>query len=99
VIGVGTKRLSECFRAGERLELLERLERLEQAPLVKRWNHWNRLLSGVFNAMEGLTPQVKRKILSDNPRRFYGDLKHHSLEVADQIFEFATYWSSQHCLR
>ncbi|HEY2990841.1 MAG TPA: amidohydrolase family protein, partial [Candidatus Binatia bacterium] len=25
-----------------------------------------------FKAMEGLTPQVKRKILSDNPRRFYG---------------------------
>ena len=23
-------------------------------------------------AMEGLDPQVKRKILSDNPRRFYG---------------------------
>jgi predicted TIM-barrel fold metal-dependent hydrolase len=25
-----------------------------------------------FKAMEGLNPQVKRKILSDNPRRFYG---------------------------
>jgi predicted TIM-barrel fold metal-dependent hydrolase len=25
-----------------------------------------------FKAMEGLDPQVKRKILSDNPRRFYG---------------------------
>ena len=25
-----------------------------------------------FKAMEGLSPQVKRKILSDNPRRFYG---------------------------
>jgi hypothetical protein len=25
-----------------------------------------------FQAMEGLNPQVKRKILSDNPRRFYG---------------------------
>ena len=36
------------------------------------WNHWNRLFSGVFKAMEGLGPQVKRKILSDNPRRFYG---------------------------
>ena len=36
------------------------------------WNHWNRLLLGVFKAMEGLNPQVKRKILSDNPRRFYG---------------------------
>jgi len=24
-----------------------------------------------FKAMEGLNPQVKRKILSDNPRRFY----------------------------
>ena len=36
------------------------------------WNHWNRLLLVVFKAMEGLDPQVKRKILSDNPRRFYG---------------------------
>jgi hypothetical protein len=27
---------------------------------------------GVFKAMEGLNPQVKRKILSANPRRFYG---------------------------
>ena len=25
-----------------------------------------------FKAMEGLNPEVKRKILSDNPRRFYG---------------------------
>ena len=25
-----------------------------------------------FKAMEGLSPQVKRIILSDNPRRFYG---------------------------
>jgi predicted TIM-barrel fold metal-dependent hydrolase len=25
-----------------------------------------------FKAMEGLDPQIKRKILSDNPRRFYG---------------------------
>ena len=25
-----------------------------------------------FKAMEGLNPQVKRKILSNNPRRFYG---------------------------
>ena len=25
-----------------------------------------------FKAMAGLNPQVKRKILSDNPRRFYG---------------------------
>jgi predicted TIM-barrel fold metal-dependent hydrolase len=25
-----------------------------------------------FKAMEGLNPQVKRKILSDNPRRLYG---------------------------
>jgi hypothetical protein len=25
-----------------------------------------------FQAMEGLGPQVKKKILSDNPRRFYG---------------------------
>jgi hypothetical protein len=25
-----------------------------------------------FKAREGLNPQVKRKILSDNPRRFYG---------------------------
>jgi len=38
------------------LELLERLERLEQASL-----------SGVFNAMEWLDPQVKREILSDIP--------------------------------
>jgi hypothetical protein len=30
-----------------------------------------------FKAMEGLNPQVKRKILSDNPRRW--DLKHHRL--------------------
>jgi hypothetical protein len=36
------------------------------------WNHWNRFLSDVFKAMEGLDPQVKRKILSDNARRFYG---------------------------
>jgi predicted TIM-barrel fold metal-dependent hydrolase len=36
------------------------------------WNHWNRLLSGVFKAMEGLDPQVKRKILSDNARRLSG---------------------------
>jgi hypothetical protein len=36
------------------------------------WNHWNWLLSTVFQAMEGLNPQAKRKILSDNPRRFYG---------------------------
>jgi hypothetical protein len=35
------------------------------------WNHWTRLLLGVFKAIEGLNPQVKRKILSDNPRRFY----------------------------
>ena len=58
--------LSECFRTGEifaskQLELLERLERLEQAPLRCG-----------FKAMEGLNAQVKRKILSDNPRRFYG---------------------------
>jgi hypothetical protein len=25
-----------------------------------------------FKAMEGLDPHVKRKILSDNPKRFYG---------------------------
>jgi predicted TIM-barrel fold metal-dependent hydrolase len=25
-----------------------------------------------FKAMEGPDPEVKRKILSDNPRRFYG---------------------------
>jgi len=25
-----------------------------------------------FKAMDGIDPQVKRKILSDNPRRFYG---------------------------
>ena len=25
-----------------------------------------------FKAMEGLNPRVKQKILSDNPRRFYG---------------------------
>ena len=59
-------RLSECFvvlersSASKQLELLERLEPLEQASLA------------VFKAMEGLNPQVKRKILSDNPRRFYG---------------------------
>jgi len=34
------------------------------------WNHWNRLLLGAFKAMEGLNPQVKRKVLSNNPRRF-----------------------------
>jgi hypothetical protein len=26
----------------------------------------------VFKTMEGVNPQVKQKILSDNPRRFYG---------------------------
>jgi hypothetical protein len=46
------------------MELLKRLEPLEQASLV-----------GMFKAMEGLDPQVKCKILSDNPRRFYLDLK------------------------
>jgi hypothetical protein len=35
-------------------------------------NHWNRLFLGVFKAMERLDPQVKRKIFSDNPRRFHG---------------------------
>jgi predicted TIM-barrel fold metal-dependent hydrolase len=31
-------------------------------------------LNGIsrFKAIAGLNPQVKRKILSDNPRRFYG---------------------------
>jgi hypothetical protein len=33
VLGASTKRLSECFRAGKRLERLERLKRLEQASL------------------------------------------------------------------
>ena len=45
--------------------------------------------------MEDLNPQVKRKIRSDNPRRFYG---HHSLtkrhqclwEATEQVFRFAT---------
>jgi hypothetical protein len=35
VLGADTKRLSECFRAVERLELLERLKRLEQASLAR----------------------------------------------------------------
>jgi hypothetical protein len=39
------------------------------------WNHWNGLLLDVFKAMAGLNPQVKQKIISDNPRRFYLDLK------------------------
>ena len=60
-------------RPRKQLELLERLKRLEQDfSQSNGWNHWNRLLLGVFKAMEGLNPQVKRKILSDNPRRFYG---------------------------
>jgi hypothetical protein len=36
--------------------------------------------------MEGLNPQVKRKILSDNPGRFYRILKHHSLPKGHYSF-------------
>ena len=54
---------SECFPCrrdlpvSKQLELLERLEPLEQASLR-------------FKTMEDLNPQIKKKILSDNPRRF-----------------------------
>jgi hypothetical protein len=39
----GIKSSLERFRARQ-LEQLERLKRLERAPVVERWNHWNRLL-------------------------------------------------------
>jgi hypothetical protein len=52
----------------KQLELLERLGPLEQASSsLCELNAISR-----FKAMEGLNPQVKLKILSDNPRRFYG---------------------------
>jgi hypothetical protein len=63
--------LSACFRAGKRLEPLERLERLEQAPLVEQLEPLEQASLRCVQAMEGLGPQVKRKILSDNPRRFH----------------------------
>jgi len=54
--------------------------------------------------MEGLNPQVKRKILSDNPRRFYLDLNHPSLlkryyfswDRLNRVFRFAIYRSSHY---
>jgi hypothetical protein len=58
----------------KRLELLERLERLAQASLRCVQSEW------------GLNLQVKRKILSDNPRRFYKNLKHHSLPQKNYFF-------------
>jgi hypothetical protein len=66
MLGAGTKSLSECFRAGEIFSPRNNWN------YWNGWNHWNRLLSGVFQAMNGLDRQLKRKFLSDNPRRFYG---------------------------
>jgi hypothetical protein len=57
-------------RTGERLELLERLTRLEQASLVERGTIGTGF-SSVCSKRDELDPQVKRKIFSDNPRRFY----------------------------
>jgi hypothetical protein len=51
----------------EQAPLVERLERLEQTPLVKRLEPFERLLSGVFKAMESLDPQVKRKFFPTTP--------------------------------
>jgi hypothetical protein len=91
-------RLSKCFRSGEifgleTLELLERLERLEQASLR------------CVQAMEDLNPQVKRKILSDYPKRFY---EFEASQFAQRHYSFWERLSrsitgpatiSQHCLR
>jgi hypothetical protein len=53
------------------VSVLERSSEWNNWNYWNGWNHWNRLLLDVFKAMEGLNPQVKRKILSDNPSRFY----------------------------
>ena len=63
-LGSGNKKLSECVRTGEIF------------GLENNWNYWNgwkpleQSLLGVFKSMAGLNPQVKRKFLFGNPRRF-----------------------------
>jgi hypothetical protein len=77
VLGAGTKRLSECFRTGE----IFGLDTIGTAGTIGtgfffavRVRDTSSELNAIsrFKAMEGLNPQIKRKILSDNPRRFYG---------------------------
>jgi hypothetical protein len=80
MLGAGTKSLSECFRTGE-IFGLETIGTIGTAGTIGtgfflgvRMRDTSSELNAIsrFKAMEGLNPQVKRKILSDNPRRFYG---------------------------
>jgi hypothetical protein len=71
VLGAGTKRLSERSSALKQLELLERTERLEQASLLERLETLEQVSLMCLQSDGRLDPQVKRKILYDNPRRFY----------------------------
>jgi hypothetical protein len=72
MLGVGTKRLSECVRTGE-ISGPETIGTIGTAGTIGT-GFFLDVLNAIsrFKAMESLNPQVKRKILSDNPRRFYG---------------------------
>ena len=74
MLGAGTKRRSERFRAGKQLELLERLKPWNRLFSWNGWDHWNKLLFGLFSD-GGPQSAGQRKILFRQSQTILRDLK------------------------
>jgi hypothetical protein len=70
-LGANIKRLSECFSSWKTIGNSGTAERFGTSSSRGTAGTIGTALLDVFKAMEGFDPQVKRKILSDNTRRFY----------------------------